>query len=106
MAIGPNLGLDLAVSGADTVISVYAADGPDPVLPVRACMTANVRLRFVLLYGVPAAAMARGVHDVDTALRAGALTELPAHRFRLEEIAAAHDAVEARAVGKVFVDLD
>lgn len=105
VALGPNLSLDLAVSDADTVISVYAADGVDPVLPVRACMTANVRLRFILLYGVPPAAMAQAVGDVSAALRAGALTALPTHHFRLEEIAAAHDAVERGAVGKVLVEI-
>ena len=35
----------------------YAAEANDPVLPVRACMNANVVLRFVLLYGVPADAL-------------------------------------------------
>ena len=40
------------------------------------------------------------------ALEAGHLTELPAHRFTLDEIAAAHEAVEAGAVGKVLVDID
>src|SRR6266568_2638973 len=51
VALGANLNLDLAVSGPETVIVTYAAEPNDPVLPVRACMTANVTLRFVLLYG-------------------------------------------------------
>lgn len=103
VALGANLGLDLAVSGPSTVVVSYAADGPDPVLPVRACMTANVTLRFVLLYGVPGAALDAAVAGVTGALAAGALTELPAHRFPLSDIAAAHEAAEARAVGKVLV---
>lgn len=103
VALGANLGLDLAVSGPSTVVVSYAADGPDPVLPVRACMTANVTLRFVLLYGVPGAALDAAVAGVTGALAAGALTELPAHRFPLSEIAAAHEAAEGRAVGKVLV---
>lgn len=103
VALGANLALDLAVSGPSTVVVSYAADGPDPVLPVRACMTANVTLRFVLLYGVPGAALDAAVAGVTGALAAGALTELPAHRFPLSDIAAAHEAAEARAVGKVLV---
>jgi NADPH:quinone reductase len=103
VALGANLALDLAVSGPSTVVVSYAADGPDPVLPVRACMTANVTLRFVLLYGVPDAALDAAVADVTGALAAGALTELPAHRFPLSEIVAAHEAAEAGAVGKVLV---
>jgi NADPH2:quinone reductase len=35
----------------------------------------------------------------------GTLTELPVHRYRLDDIAAAHDAVEAGAVGKVIVEV-
>jgi NADPH2:quinone reductase len=103
VALGVNLSLDLAVSGPPTVVVSYAADGPDPVLPVRACMSANVTLRFVLLYGVPAGALDAAVAGVSEALAAGALTELPARRFPLGEIAAAHEAAERGVTGKVLV---
>jgi len=105
VALGANLNLDLAVSGPETVIVTYAAEPNDPVLPVRACMTANVTLRFVLLYGVPRSLLATAVQDVSRAIAAGALSELPAHRFSLDDIAAAHEAVESGVVGKVFVDI-
>lgn len=68
-------------------------------------MTANATLRFMLIYTVPEAALARAVAEVSAALEAGALTELPNHVFALEEIAQAHRAVEQGAVGKVLVDL-
>jgi NADPH2:quinone reductase len=100
-----NLALDLGLSGPGTVVAVYAADTADPELPVRACMSANVVLRFVLLYGVPVAELLLGVREVGAALEAGALTELPVHRFRLEECAAAQEAVQAGAVGKVLLDV-
>ena len=100
-----NLPLDLAVSGPNTVVVAYAADAPDPTLPVRACMTANVVLRFVLLYTMPEDAVARAVGGVTEALAAGTLTELPVHRFPLEEAAAAHDAVQHGAVGKVLLQM-
>jgi len=105
VALGPNLRLDLAVSGPETVVVVYAADGDDPVLPVRACMTANVTLRFILLYGVPTAALRQAAEDISAALAQGALTGLPEHHFPLDGIVAAHEAVEHRAVGKVLIDL-
>ena len=105
VALGANLQLDLALSGPETVVISYAADGEDPVLPVRACMTANVTLRFVLLYGVPDAALRQAVADITRALEQGALTALPVHRFPPEQIADAHDAVQQRAVGKVLIDL-
>ncbi len=103
LALGANLDLDLALSGPQTVIVDYAAEPADPVLPVRSCMTANVTLRFVLLYGVPAAAMDLAVADISAALAAGALTALPVTRFGLDQIAEAQDAVRAGAVGKVVV---
>ncbi|HXF19233.1 MAG TPA: NADPH:quinone reductase, partial [Streptosporangiaceae bacterium] len=80
VALGANLPLDLAVSRVGTTAVCYAAEPADPVLPVRACMTANVVLRFVLLYGIAAAALDEAVVDISAALRAGALSGLPAHR--------------------------
>jgi NADPH2:quinone reductase len=103
VALGANLTLDLAVSRVGTTIVTYAAEVANPVLPVRACMTANVILRFVLLYRVPAAALDQAAADVTAALAAGDLTGLPVHKFPLADIAAAHDAVEAGAMGKVIV---
>jgi NADPH2:quinone reductase len=103
VALGANLALDLALAGPGTVIVTYAAQASDPVLPVRACMTANVVLRFILLYGVPAAALDHAVADVSAALAEGVLTELPEHRFPLSEIVAAHEAAEAGPTGKLLV---
>lgn len=103
--LGANLAMDLAVAGPETVIVTYAATATDPALPVRACMTANVTLRFVLLYGVPAPALDRAAREIGDALTAGALDELPVHRFSLEETAAAHEAVEGGAIGKVLVEI-
>jgi NADPH2:quinone reductase len=103
VALGANLALDLAVAKPGSMIVTYAAEPADPVLPVRACMTANVMLRFILLYGVPRPALRQAAADITAALTEGALTELPVHRFGLSDIAAAHEAVEAGALGKVLV---
>lgn len=105
LALGANLELDLAVSGPYTHIVDYAAEPADPVLPVRKCMNANVTLRFVLLYAFPAEAIDQAVSDVSAALTAGALTELPVTRLPLDQIVAAHQAVEAGTVGKVVLEI-
>jgi len=105
VALGANLALDLAVAGPQTVISTYANEPTDPVLPVRAAMVTNVTLRFVLIYGVPLAALNEAATDVTAAVAAGALSLLPLHRFGLDAIAAAHDAVEDGVVGRVVVDI-
>ena len=106
VALGANLQLDLAVvARPDARIVCYAAEPADSVLPVRACMNANVMFRFVLLYGVPADALIQAAGDIADALADGALTGLPVVRFPLDETAAAQDAVEAGAVGKVLVTI-
>ena len=105
LALGANLQLDLAVIGPHATIVTYAAEAADPVLPARACMTANITLKFVLLYGVPMTALDQAAADITAALAVGALTGLPVHKFPLDEIAAAHEAAESGAVGKVIVTL-
>jgi NADPH:quinone reductase len=103
LALGANLALDLALARPGTVIVTYAAEPADPVLNVRACMTANVTVKFVLLYGVPEAALDQAAADITAALAAGDLTALPVHKFSLDNIVAAHQAAENGAVGKVIV---
>jgi NADPH:quinone reductase len=105
LALGANLALDLAVTRPHASIVTYAAEPADPALPVRACMTANLTLRFVLLYGVPPAALGQAASDITSALADGALTELPVTRFGLADVAAAHRAVEAGTPGKVVIEL-
>jgi NADPH2:quinone reductase len=106
LALGQNIALDLAVCRPHAHIAVYAADGQDPVLPVRPCMTANVTLEFVLLYGVPRADLDQAAADITLALADGALTALPVTSFPLDGVAAAQDAVEQGTVGKVVVAPD
>jgi len=103
LALGANIALDLAVARPRTTIVVYAAEAADPVLPVRPCMTANVLMRFVLLYGVPQAELEAAAADVTAALAAGELTGLPVHKYPLDHIAAAHDAAEGGVTGKIIV---
>lgn len=103
LALGANLDLDLAVSGPSTVISVYANEAEDPVVPTRRMMAANVTVRYVLLYGVPGPVLARAVDWVSAAVADGALSTLPLHRFSLDQVAEAQDAVQQGATGKVLV---
>jgi NADPH:quinone reductase len=105
VAPAANAALDSEVIAPNGVVAIYAADG-DLATPVRPLMVRNVALRFVLVYNVAAEWLARAVEDVSAALAAGDLSELPAHRFGLDDIAAAHEAVESGAVGKVLVDID
>lgn len=103
--VGANLPMDLALAGPGTTVVAYASSGQEPTLPVRRCMTANVILRFVLLYGVPIEALRASVRTITAALDDDALTELPVHRFTLDDIVRAHEAVESGMTGKVLIDV-
>jgi NADPH:quinone reductase-like Zn-dependent oxidoreductase len=103
VAIGANLPTDLEVLAPHGVVVAYGSDVPDPSLPVHGLMRLNGTLRFVRVYNLTPAMIARAVTDITQALQDGALAPLPEHRFDLSDIAAAHEAVERGAVGKVLV---
>ena len=105
VALGPNLELDLAVANPYATIITYAADTPTAEVPIRALMSANLELRFMLLYTVPPSDLEDAIAGVSKAVNEGALTTQPLHRFPLAEAGAAHDAVEGGAVGKVVIDV-
>ncbi|MGH3327914.1 MAG: NADPH:quinone reductase [Streptomycetales bacterium] len=104
VALDANLEVDAAVVADGGTISTYGVVAFSPALP-RSLWVRNATLRFVLVYTVPTAAKRSAVADITAALRAGALAPLPPIRFPLDEIGAAHDAVEDGAVGKVLVDI-
>ncbi len=106
VALYQNLELDLAVAAPHAVITSYAAtESSVAQVPVRRLMAPNLTLRFMLLYTVPPRQLRAAIERTTEAVAAGALTTLPIHRFTLEQIAEAHDAVEQGAVGKVVIDL-
>jgi NADPH2:quinone reductase len=106
-----NIGNDLKVVKPGGTISIYAANpGESLAIPIRESMGKNVQFQFILTYTVTEQQKAAAVAAVADALKAGALRVgdehgLPLSRFRLEETAAAHDAVEQGFVGKVLVDV-
>jgi NADPH:quinone reductase len=104
VALGANAALDAEVIAPGREIISFGA--PDKPLEVpRALMVKNGAVRFVLVYTMPEAAKRQAVEDITDALSRGALSALPAIRFPLEQIEAAHEAVRQHAVGKVLVDL-
>jgi len=99
-----NLSLDTEVLANGGVVSCYTA--PDRGVELsRSLMVLGARIAFVLVYTVPLEAKLAAVADISQALQDGAMTALPAHHFTLQQIAAAHDAVEHGAIGKVLVEL-
>jgi NADPH:quinone reductase len=109
VAAGSNAELDQSVLRPRGTIAIYANDAGIPFAPdVRANMGLNVRYQFVLLYTVGWERIASAAADInhaidDGAFRIGKPAGLPLHRFDLDDTAAAHDAVEGGAVGKVLI---
>jgi NADPH2:quinone reductase len=111
VAPAQNALLDAAVLAPNGTVAIYANNGGDEVtIPIRSSMSGNVRYQFVLTYTVPDAAKADAVAAVSAAatdgmLAVGAEAGLPLHRFRLEDTALAHQAVQDGVTGKVLVDV-
>jgi NADPH2:quinone reductase len=112
VAPAANNDLDRAVARNGATIAIYANNGGDELtMPVRGTFVLNLRYQFIFLYDVGAELLAAAVEDLTAALAAGALGVgeqhgLPLHRFPLDRVAEAHDAVERGVVGKALIDLD
>ncbi|SDF44063.1 NADPH2:quinone reductase [Lentzea fradiae] len=105
VALTDNLELDLAVAAPGATIVTYAAQPVDPTLPVFRLMWPNLVLRFALFLTEPRDALLRAAADITSALERGLLSPLPVHSFGLDDVAAAHEAVESGVTGKVVLDL-
>jgi NADPH2:quinone reductase len=103
--------LDLAVARNGATIAVYANNGGDSFpVEIRRTFALNLRYQFLLLYTLDPAHLAAATADITAAVAAGALRAgekagLPLHHYPLEAAAAAHEAVERGAVGKVLIDI-
>ncbi|MDT9594625.1 NADPH:quinone reductase [Nocardioides zeae] len=111
VAPAQNFAIDVEVVRDHGTVAFYANDGGDEAsLPVRAAFANNLRLQGLILYTLTPEQVAAGAEDVTAAVAAGALrvgeeVGLPLHHHPLEDLAAAHDAVEAGTIGKVLVDV-
>lgn len=111
VALIQNVDLVGAVLKPRGSVAAYAnTGGTAATLPFRAFMGLNARIQFVLLYTVGEPALRAAAEDVTAAVTDGVLEVgeergLPLTRFALDQAAAAHDAVEQGAVGKVLLDV-
>ena len=101
---GANLATTLAVLKSNGSVATYASmAAPDPAIPFYPLMFKNVHLLWVFVYEMPAEAMVAAGRDVNAWLATGTAVHPQTHRFALEQMAAAHVAVEQGVIGKVLV---
>jgi NADPH2:quinone reductase len=111
VAPNANSSVNAQVVAPGATISFYAQEGPDELhVPLRAHMSAGTRLQGVLVYTLSTAAKDAAVAAVATAVTDGALPVgaehgLPLHRFKLDQTARAHDALQSGVTGKVLIDV-
>jgi len=103
VALDANADLDAAVIANDGVIATYFAHGERVSLPFPPLLFANVVLRFLGSDDFPASAKRAAMDDLVVAVAAGALRLQAGEVLPREEIARAHDDVDAGRSGRVLV---
>ncbi len=103
---GGNLPTSLKALNVGGTIAAYASDAVrEPVVPFYPLAYKQISLRQVLVFLLSGAAKAQAVDDISRWMAAGKLSHHMGPRFALEDAAAAHQAVEGHAVGKVLLDI-
>ena len=103
--MGGNLEASIAMLRSNGVLSAYASEGePEPAIPFYPILYKNLTLRFELVFLMPEDAKQQAVEDLSTWLESGEMRHTVAQRFPIEEIAAAHEAVESGPHGKILLD--
>ncbi|WP_217560376.1 NADPH:quinone reductase [Streptomyces sp. GbtcB6] len=103
VALSDNADLDSAVVAIDGVIAAYATRADRTELPFWPLLFNNVTLRLLGSDDFPAEAKRQAARDLTAAAAVGALTVDVGDRYPLEDIAEAHDRVDAGGRGRVLV---
>lgn len=84
-------------------VIVYGT-GPEAVVPAAFCLVNSIRLQFFLVYELDATERERAIATIDNSLKQGTLLNRVAQpAYKLENIAAAHEAVELGSLGNVLM---
>ncbi|GAC1313781.1 MAG: NADPH:quinone reductase [Chloroflexota bacterium] len=102
---GGNLPVSLHVLAPNGAIASYATRGAtEPKVPFRSLMVKNITVHAILVYSMPEDAKEAGAAAITRALGEGALRPIVGRVMRLDEVAAAHTAVEQGSViGNVVI---
>ena len=105
VAFSDNADLDAAVVANDAVIAAYATRSDRPEIPFWPMLFANLTIRLLGSDDFPAAATHQAAADLTTAAREGSLSIPIGPPLPLEQIANAHDRVDADARQRVLLKI-
>jgi len=105
VAFSDNADLDAAVAAPDAVIAAYATRRERPDFPFWPMLFANLTIRLLGSDDFPRAARRQAADDLTAAAREGALAIPIGEPLPLQEIAAAHERVEAGARERVLLSI-
>lgn len=103
VAFSDNIDLDAAVAANDAVIAAYATRTDRPDFPFWPMLFANLTIRLFGSDDFPLEARQQAATDLTEAARTGDLTIPVADPLPLEQVAAAHDAVDRGSRGRVLL---
>lgn len=78
-----------------TIATYSSTQVPEPSLPFFSMMYLDLTLHLVIVYAMPEAAKTQAIDDITTALQSSALTHRVAAVLPIDDIAEAHERVEA-----------
>jgi NADPH2:quinone reductase len=88
------------------VVAVYGSSAAEVSIPFQFLLQNNIAIEFFLVYLMSKELRARATADITRMLERGALVHNVAQTFALDDIVAAHEAVEAgKATGNIVVRL-
>ena len=105
VSLSDNADLDSAVAAGNAVVAAYATRADRTEIPFWSLLFNNVTLRMLGSDDFPAEARRQAARDLTAAAAVGALTIDIGDRYRLEDIAQAHERVDAGSHGRVLVTL-
>jgi NADPH2:quinone reductase len=105
VALSDNADLDDAVAANGAVIAAYATRDDRPSIPFWTLLFNNVTLRLIGSDDVPAEAKRQAGRDLTAAAAVGALNVDIGDIYPLQQIASAHDRIDASHHGRVLVTI-
>ena len=106
VSLSDNADLDNAVTALGAVVAAYGTSAERTELPFWPLLFNNVTLRLLGSDDFPAEAKRQAARDLTSAAAVGALTVHVGDRYPLQDIAEAHDRVDAGTRGRVLVTID